>query len=294
MSEILIKTQAELNQLTEINVNDIVKIESKEDLKLNCIIKVFGKLIIDAKISCNYWDNRFFLVTGNSHAAIKNRENSQATIENLGNSQVTINNWENSHVTIKNRENSHVTIKNWENSQVIIENWENSVLRLLYVSIFSTIKINLFGFSVCFKPSKIKIKIKKAKTSIIQDIKFQDFFKRHDINRNKKEFIFYKRVSKDFKTQENTNNETIWQVGKTLIHSAWNPSEDECGSGQFYCCPFPFFCDDFRNIKNDRYIAIKIKKEDLYEWKDNPEYPHKIGFRKGKVLYECDREGNKI
>lgn len=30
--------------------------------------------------------------------------------------------------------------------------------------------------------------------------------------------ILYKRVSKDFKTQEDAQNETEWEVGKTLTH----------------------------------------------------------------------------
>jgi len=55
----------------------------------------------------------------------------------------------------------------------------------------------------------------------------------------------------------------------------------------------PFFADEFRDEQDDRYIAIEIAVCDLYEWKD-PSYPHKIGFREGKVLYECDREGKEI
>jgi len=43
---------------------------------------------------------------------------------------------------------------------------------------------------------------------------------------------------------------------------------------------------------SDGHIAIEIKVSDLYEWKDDPQYPHKIGFREGKVLYECYREGS--
>ena len=75
---------------------------------------------------------------------------------------------------------------------------------------------------------------------------------------------------------------------------AWNPSKQECGEGKFHGCAFPHWCDNFRAKNNDRYIAIGVKEEDFYEWKKNPNYPQKIGFRKGIVLYEVDRGGNKI
>jgi hypothetical protein len=38
------------------------------------------------------------------------------------------------------------------------------------------------------------------------------------------------------------------------------------------------------------YIAIRVALVDLYEW-PNAEYKHKIAFREGTVLYECDRFG---
>src|SRR3990167_2255941 len=64
----------------------------------------------------------------------------------------------------------------------------------------------------------------------------------------------------------------------------------ECGEGKFHACSRPYFCDEFRNNNGDKYIAIEIKKDDLYAW-PNPVYPHKIAFREGKVLYECDKFG---
>ena len=102
----------------------------------------------------------------------------------------------------------------------------------------------------------------------------------------------YKKVSKDFKTQENTRNETHWEIGKTLDHPNWSPSTQECGEGKFHACSYPYFCDEFRNLPNDRYVAIEIDIQDLYSW-PNPSYPTKIAFRKGTVLYECDKYGNK-
>ncbi|HJX49862.1 MAG TPA: hypothetical protein VJ438_00185 [Candidatus Nanoarchaeia archaeon] len=138
------------------------------------------------------------------------------------------------------------------------------------------------------------MKIKKSKTAYIQDIIYQDFFDKSGLDKNKKYYIFYKRVSKYYKTQENTENETLWTIGSIIEHPNWNPTNEECGKGKFHCCAKAFFCDEFRNEKkDDKYIAIKIRKEDLFEW-INPQYPHKIAFKKGKVLYECDKHGMKL
>jgi hypothetical protein len=106
--------------------------------------------------------------------------------------------------------------------------------------------------------------------------------------------ILYKRVSKDFLTQEGTDNETHWAIGSTLTHPDWRPESDECGAGKFHACAKPTWCNSFRSNKGDRYIAVEVAVEDLYEWTDNPSYPQKIGFRKGAVLYECDAMGGEI
>lgn len=49
----------------------------------------------------------------------------------------------------------------------------------------------------------------------------------------------------------------------------------------------------FRSTKGDRYVAIAVPVKDLHAT-DNGDYPHKIGFRAGKVLYECDRFGREV
>ena len=105
--------------------------------------------------------------------------------------------------------------------------------------------------------------------------------------------ILFKKVSKDFKTQENTKNETIWTIGNLIEHGNYNPKTQECGEGKFHACSRPYFCDEFRNLKDDVYIAIEINVDDLYVW-SAAMYPHKIAFRASKVLYQCDRRGNKI
>ena len=102
--------------------------------------------------------------------------------------------------------------------------------------------------------------------------------------------ILYKRVSKDFQTQEGTTNETLWSIGTTLEHPAWKPDGEECGAGKYHACSRPKFCDEFRDKSDDRYIKLQVRIEDMYAW-ENPYYPSKIAFRKGIVLGECNQDG---
>jgi len=102
--------------------------------------------------------------------------------------------------------------------------------------------------------------------------------------------ILYKRVSKDFKTQEGTANETIWSIGTALEHPAWKPDGEECGEGKYHACSRTKFCDEFRDKSDDRYIKLQVRIEDMYAW-ENPIYPSKIAFRKGIVLGECNQAG---
>ena len=85
--------------------------------------------------------------------------------------------------------------------------------------------------------------------------------------------------------------ETLWLPGTTVTHPAWNPKEQECGAGKLHACPRPYFADEFRSNPGDRYIAIEVLLKETYEWTEKPQYPHKIAFREGKVLFECDRNG---
>jgi hypothetical protein len=101
--------------------------------------------------------------------------------------------------------------------------------------------------------------------------------------------ILYKRVSSDFKTQEGTDHETTWRINRIMEHPNWNPTKEECGAGKFHACAFPFWCDQYRSKKGDRYIAIKVNVKDLYEWPTNPSHPIKIAFRKCKVMAEVKR-----
>jgi hypothetical protein len=123
-----------------------------------------------------------------------------------------------------------------------------------------------------------------------QQIKIKtSYLKRFKVKIKKGNIILYKKVSKDFKTQEGTINETLWKIGNIVKHPNWNPLSSECGEGKFHACIKPFWCDSFRNVKGDKYIAIKVNVKDLYEWTNSPSYPQKIGFRKGKVIKEVTR-----
>ena len=105
--------------------------------------------------------------------------------------------------------------------------------------------------------------------------------------------ILFKRVSRLFQTQENTKNETTWTPGVTLTVPGWNPRGEECGEGKFHACDTAQNCDEFRNTYKDRYIAIEVKREDLYAW-IAPQYKNKIAFRECVVLFECDVNGKRI
>lgn len=194
--------------------------------------------------------------------------NSQVTAR--GNSQVTA--WGNSQVTA--RENSQVTA------------WGNVGVRN-----YSIQTVLLFGFAVAWLFNQSKA-IKKSKNSTIINVKQLNWFENNAVKKTK-EIVLYKRVSFDFKTQEKTKNETLWIIGSVVIHTNYNPKNGECGEGKFHACSQPYFCDEFRSKNNDKYIAIQVALKDTYTW-PNPQYPYKIGFRSGKVLYQCDKFGNKI
>jgi hypothetical protein len=154
----------------------------------------------------------------------------------------------------------------------------------------------LFSFAVAWIFGKSKA-VKRSKTATIIRPKWDGsvggWLNKSGITPSNGFVTLYKRVSMYLKAQESTPNETVWTPGKTLIHPNWNPKVSECGAGKFHACPAPYLCDEFQFMPDDRYVAIKIHKRDLFAWKD-PEYTTKIAFRKGSVLYECDSDGKRI
>jgi hypothetical protein len=253
------------------NSSVIARENSRVEAMENSSVEAWGNSSVEA------WENSS--VEARENSSVEAWENSR--VEAWGNSRVVA--WENS--SVEAWVNSRVVA--WENSRV--EARGNSVVRL-----YSTnANIVLYGFSVCFVSAATKNKIlTKSKTAIIQKFDYLKFLEREGIEEKNDKVILFKRVSEKFLTQENTKNETEWAIGKTIIHpGAWNPATSECGEGKFHACSRPYFADRFRSEKSDKYIAIEIKTKDLFQWK-NPIFPHKIAFRAGKVLYECDRFGN--
>jgi len=255
----VITKQKDFDKIEEVKLGDEVIFEA-EKIKVNCILKVFGKLTLRGEIDCSWGENRY--------------------IEAWGNSSPSIVAWGNSSPSIEARENS---------SPSIVAR-ENSIVRLL-----SKIanQILLYGFSILVAPIDFKLKIKKEATCIVQRYKLSPYLQREGIPIKNNKVILYKRVSSDFRTQENTQNETKWKIGSTVVHPAWQPDVTECGDGKFHACSKPYFCDEFRQKPGDKYLAIQACVGDLHEW-PNPSYPHKIAFRKGKVLYECDKLGRNL
>jgi hypothetical protein len=198
------------------------------------------------------------------------------------------------------RESSQVHNEAWESSQVHNVSYGISVI----LSLGSVASLIANAFSTQIIPTLIKVKIKKAKTSVVRRVPvsiLEDWFERNGVKKEKT-VIVYKRVSKDFKTQEGTERETTWLPGTTVTHPNYDPKREECGGGKYHACSRPFFCDEFRHEKaDDRYVAIEVTRTkkvsghpNLYPWPKNAGYPYKVGFGEGSVLYECDKYGKKL
>jgi hypothetical protein len=299
VKKVIIGSQKEFEKLKEVKADEEVIFESAQ-IRIHCVLNVFGILRLKGEIDSS-WEGRYVVARASSQVHNEARESSQvhnvarasSQVHNVARESSQVHNeawassqvhnvaWESSQVHNEARESSQVHNVAWASSQVHNEG--------------NCTSLSLFNFAVASIPFDLKIKIKKAKTAMVQRFKAVTcWFSRHGLPEKAAKYVLYKRVSKDFRTQENTSNETLWTVGTTVTHPAWCPDKTECGAGKFHACAMPYFCNDFRSEKDDRYVAIEVKKVDLYEWKKNPEYPHKIGFREGKVLYECDKYGKKI
>ena len=330
---ISITTQKQLDELKEIKENESFFIDA--ELRLNNILTVKGSLTINKKVDCDYINDRYFRASGSAtveawdsttveawgSATVKAR--GSATVKARGSATVeawdsaTVEAWDSTTVeawdstTVEARGSATVkasgsatvkargsaTVEAWGSATVeawgsaTVEAWDSATVRLL-----SSIKsLILSGYCVLIKDISIKMNFKKSKNALVQNIKPMSFFERDNIEFKNGKTILYKRVSNEFKTQEKTDNETSWIIGTIVEHKNYRPDIQECGEGKFHACSRPFFCDEFRSNKGDKYIAIEILKKDLFEWtKSTPSYPHKIAFRKGKVLYECDSFGREV
>ncbi len=211
---------------------------------------------------------------GNAHAVL--RENAHAEL--WGNAHAEL--WGNAHAEL--RENAHAVL--WGNASVHAQS--------------TNCTIELFGFAVAWLLAKAKSVKRSSKTARIITPKrsagLKGWLSDEAVKATRGSVILFKRVSKDFKTQEGTERETDWTPGVTLDHPAWAPKDGECGGGKYHACSRTYFCDEFRSAIGDRYIALQVATKDLHAWTDSPDYPHKIAVRRAVVMHECDRMGRKI
>lgn len=179
------------------------------------------------------------------------------------------------------------TVEAWDHSEVVA--WDSAVVRVFSGTMS---KLQLRGFCTLILSSESALMADYSADETVAVLRYQPltYLERHGIPVVNGKVVVYKRVSSEFKTMENTPNETVWAVGSMVTHPNWKPRGQECGEGKFHACARPYFCDEFRTTPHDKYVAIQVKVDDLYEWPDAI-YPHKIAFREGRVLYECDRFG---
>ena len=251
------------------NASAVLRGNASAELRENASAELWGKASAElwGNASAELRENASAVLRGNASAVL--RENASAEL------------WGKASAVLREKASAEL----WENASAVA--WDYAVLR-----VWSAFKLSLHGFSVLFKPFDLKIKFSKTKNILVQNIKPLNWFENNGFEKSNK-YILFKKVSKEFKTQEGTKNETLWKIGDVLDLPVWNPEKDECGEGKYHAVSRPYFADEFRSNKGDRYIAIEVQHKDLFPW-PKPQYPHKIAFRKCKVLYEVDRFGKKI
>jgi len=211
-----------------------------------------------------------------------------SSVEAWGNSSVEA--WGNSSVVA--RGNSSVVA--WENSSVVARGNVGVHLHSEGAS------VEIWAFAVCWVLAKKWKVTAHSKTATVihpkQPVGNDGWLEGQGVAPEGEHVILFKRVSAEWKTQEGKPSETTWSPGLVLEHPAWSPASEECGGGKFHACSRPYFCDEFRYEKrDDRYVAIKIAVADLHAWEgESVRYPHKIAFRAGEVLYECDKHGREV
>ena len=258
MKEIRITSQSQFDKINSVESGDHLIVESSVKLSANLI--VYGRLTLNSTVDTSW--GRHVVARGQAHVVAWEQAHVEA--------------WEQAHVEARGQ--AHVEAREHTTTQV--QSDDAVVL--------------LFSFAIAVIAKAIKHRItKKSKTAHIQTWEPEPYLTREGIAVKAGTVILFKRVSSEFLTQEGKPWETKWTPGVTRTHPAWSPYGSECGQHKYHACSRPYFCDEFRSKTDDQYVAIQIAVKDLYEW-PNPHYPHKIAFRKGKVLYRCDRYGNKI
>src|SRR6266536_2383373 len=274
VKEITITTQAEFDALPE-KFDEFTYVYIKSDPSIRLVIKRTPESSnVEAR--------------GSSHVEARGSSH----VEARGSSHVVA--WESSHVEawesshVEARGSSHVVA--WESSQVVAWGSVSVHLQSDYATVI------LFAFAIVIALAKGKI-TKKSDTATVVNPEFpkglEGWFESNAVKNRKSHVVLFKRVSKDFKTQENTKNETVWTIGSKLAHPNPDLKTGECGEGKYHFCSRPYFCDQFRSESTDKYVAVKVPVKSLYAW-PNPGFPHKIGGIKAEVLFECDRYGKEL
>jgi hypothetical protein len=310
MKKIIVTTQAELDALPA-TFDEYTQIIIKGGTPDNRIIinvnRNNSSVVALYNSSVVAWDNSSVVAYNNSNVEAWENSNvvaqDNSSVVARDNSSVvardnsSVEAWRNSSVVA--RDNSSVVA--WNNSSVVawgnssVEAWDNVGIHLHS----NNSNVVLFDSSVCWVLEKGKVQQKsKNATIIIPKLSIDnndEWFENEAVENTDNNVVLFKRVSADFKTQEGTPNETVWTVGETITHNNWNPTNSECGAGKFHACSRPHFCDEFRSNKDDKYVAIKINVKDLHAWTGKDvQFTHKIAFRTGKVLYECDKIGKQV
>jgi hypothetical protein len=273
--DIIIKTQAEWDALPD-SFTDYTRIEVRSSPDIWLTIKFVPK-------------NAVAVLRESSHAVLW--ESSHAELWESSHAEL----WGSSHAVL--RESSHAVL--WESSHA--ELWESSHAELwgsTSVHQRSTKAPTLNGHSACFLHPGYAVPILASTTAMIINVPAQpsntaEWLDANGVVETDRVVVLYKRVSKDFLTQEGEPWQATWAIGEVKEHPSWEPTKSECGAGKFHACSRPYFCDEFRSVADDRYVALRIEAADLYAW-PNAEYAHKIAFRKAVVLFECDRYGKEI
>ena len=309
MQKRIIQSQEEFDTIREVKADEEVIFEASK-IRIPHIINNYGVLRLKGEIDSS-WDNRYIISRENALTEIEARESSQVHNEAWESSQVNNEARASSQVHNVARESSQVHNVARESSQVHNEAWASSQVHnvaressqvnnearghAVVTFLGNCNSLELHGYAVAVLPQETNVEINMDETCHVQ--RFQPiketYIEREGVPVHDGKVVLYKRVSKDFLTQEGQPWQTEWKVGTTLEHPKWEPTKKECGAGKFHACSRPYFCDEFRSEKGDKYIAIEIAVIDLYEW-PNPDYPHKVAFWRGAVLYECNRYGKKI
>ena len=293
-----VKTQKEFDAVVNSDFQGILYYNGTETLEIKQHYPNIS-IIILGNSTATLWNNSIAYLHNNSTAILLNNStaslynNSTATLWN--NSTASL--YDNSSATLYNNSKAYLhnnskaflyhnfsailrdnsTADLYDNSEATLYNNSKAILRNNSKAILHDNSTAAIYSSVAKVEGKNAIKMfGNHKMTMKKWITFNQA--EHDKNH----LYLYKRVSKDFKTQEGTPNETIWTIGKTLKVPNWN-TQEECGEGKFHACADTSDCNQFRNRTTDIYIKLKVKKSDCHIF-PNPMYLTNIAFKSAIVL----------